>query len=163
VGRKAKPIGLLVLDKKTHLTKEQIERREQAEVKPRIENIDCPDWLCENGRKEWNRVQEELKRLGLLTMIDVTALAIYCDAVANYIKATEEIKKYGQVIKHTNKSGATNIVTNPYVQIANKYADVIKKFSTEFGLTPSARASIAISKEEKKTVTEEEKLFGDAL
>ena len=142
--RKAKPIGLHVLDGKSRLTKQEVRERKANEIKPPIDNVECPDWLCSVAKKEWKRIQEDLINLGLLTNIDVNQLAIYCDAYAKYRKAASEIDKYGLVIKHTNKAGATNVVTNPYVLIAGKYADLIKKFCDEFGLTPSSRARLAI-------------------
>lgn len=161
MGRKARPIGLILLEGKSHKTKKEIEERKEREIKPSIENVRCPDWLDNNGKKEWDRIVEDLVSLGLLSNIDVSQLAIYCDAYAKYIQATNEINKFGLVIKHTNKSGATNIVTNPYVQIANKYADLVNKYCTEFGMTPSSRAKISISKVEQKKQTLEERRFGD--
>ena len=146
MGRKAKPIELLVMDGKSNMTKEEIRARRERELRPETSRVECPDWLCDVAKSEWERIEEDLMDLGLLTNIDVNQLAIYCDAYAKYTKASQEIDKFGLVIKHTNKSGATNIVTNPYVQIAGKYAELVKKFCDEFGLTPTSRARIAIPK-----------------
>lgn len=148
MGRKAKPIDLIVMGGKSNKTKEEIQGRKERELSPETNRVACPEWLCEVGKEEWNRIEKDLIELGLLTNIDINQLAIYCDAYAKYIKASQEIDKYGLVIKHTNKSGATNIVTNPYVQIASKYAELVKKFCDEFGLTPTSRARIAIPKKE---------------
>jgi P27 family predicted phage terminase small subunit len=160
-GRKAKPLELILLQGNSHITKKEIAQRKEREINPKKDKIKCPSWLDPVAKKEWRRISLELQELNLLTNIDINALAIYCDAFSKYMKATEEINKFGLVIKHTNKSGATNIVTNPYVQIANKYADLINKYCVEFGLTPSARAKISIPKKEEKEKTPAEEMFGD--
>ena len=147
--RKAKPIDLIVMEGKSNKTKEEIRLRQEREIRPETNKVECPDWLCDVAKEEWNRIEKDLIDLGLLTNVDTNQLAIYCDAYAKYVKATQEIDKYGLVIKHTSKAGATNIVTNPYVQIANKYADLVKKFCDEFGLTPTSRAKIAIPQKEE--------------
>jgi len=161
MGRNAKPIELVLLNGKSHKTKKEIEHRKQHEIKPPKNRIESPEWLCDVAKKEWDEIQGDLIELGLLSNIDVNQLAIYCDAYAKYIDATGKINKFGLVIKHTNKSGATNVVTNPHVQIAGKYADLINKFSNEFGLTPSSRAKIAIPKKEEREKSEFEQKFGD--
>jgi P27 family predicted phage terminase small subunit len=159
MGR-TKPIDLIVMEGKSHRTKEEIRIRRENEIRPDADNVECPEWLCELGREEWNRIEDDLLGLGLLTNLDISQLAIYCDAYAKYVKATNEIDKYGLVIKHTNKAGATNIVTNPYVQIASKYADLVKKFCDEFGLSPSSRARMALPKKSEPTNEKEEKYRG---
>lgn len=39
---------------------------------------ECPDWLMADAKEEWHRVAPELHRIGLLTIVDQTALAGYC-------------------------------------------------------------------------------------
>ncbi len=51
----------------------------QNEPKPES-RAKCPTWLKDEGRQEWRRLASELDYLGLLTNLDTTALALYCDA-----------------------------------------------------------------------------------
>ena len=146
MGRKAKPVDLIVMEGKTHLTKAEIDARKKREIKPNTENVKCPDWLCDVGREEWNRIEPDLIELGLLTNIDVNILAIYCDAYAKYIEASQYIQQHGMVMEYENKNGVVNLVANPYVAVANKYSTIIKKYCEEFGLTPTSRAKISIPK-----------------
>lgn len=162
--RKAKSIGLhLAEGNKSNLTKDEIEKRKKAEEKltPKSDNIKRPKWLKHDkiAQREWRKIVPELKRLGLLTNIDTTALAMYCEAVSEYVQAVEKIKENGPVVEYTNTKGETNMVENPAIQVKKKNYQVIKDMLKEFGLTPSSRASLAIKAEgdDKKSDNE----FGD--
>ncbi|ADU30990.1 phage terminase small subunit P27 family [Evansella cellulosilytica] len=145
-GRKAKPISAIEAEgNKGRYTKEELERRRNAEIKPPNDNVECPKWLKGEARKEWNRISEELFDLGLLTNIDVGALAICCDAYGKYVQASRKIKATEMLIEHSNTAKKTNLIINPLIQITAKYADIYKKYMTEFGLSPSARARLAVA------------------
>jgi len=92
--------------------------------------------------------------------VDITALAIYCDAYSRLLQANEEIETQGMFVEYTNKAGATNVIENPAVKTANKYADLIRKMCGEFGLTPSARCKLTLPKQEEKEETPFDRMFG---
>lgn len=148
MGRKVVPIAV----NRKNMTKAEKEARKKAEQKlqPKKDKIKTPKWLDKTAKKEWRRVCKELEELGLLTNIDITALAIYCDAFSKLLQANSEIESRGMFVEYTNKAGATNIIENPAVRTANKYADIIRKMCAEFGLTPSARAKLTLPKEEEE-------------
>jgi P27 family predicted phage terminase small subunit len=131
---------------KLRLSKEEIERRREAEIKPPSDNIECPTWLKGEGRKEWDRIAGDLEALGLLTNVDVGTLAICCDAYGKYVTATRKIKANELLVEHQNAASKKNQVTNPLIQIAAKYADMYKKYMAEFGLSPVARARLVAAK-----------------
>lgn len=147
-GRKAKPIDVLVGDGKSHLTKDQIEARKEAESRINFgtDKIERPTWLDAVGKKMWEQLVEELLNSNLMTNVDVYALAIACDAYSNYVKAAKSIKTEGQTIHYTNAIGATNEVQHPKVAIAQKYHQIFKSYLSEFGLSPAARARLALPK-----------------
>ncbi|TGE31320.1 phage terminase small subunit P27 family [Desulfosporosinus sp. Sb-LF] len=161
-GRPPKPIDVIVLEGKKHLTKTEIEARKKLEDKyrPNSDKVICPDWLDAEAKKHWELLSAELQELDLITNVDVGALAICCDAYSKLIKANAEIEKHGMLVTYTNKGGNKNIVPNPYVALSNKYSDVYKRFCTEFGLTPAARLKLAAPKEPVKPLTEFERKFG---
>lgn len=163
MGKKAKPIDLLLIEGKKHLTKKEIEERKAREqaIKPRAEKITVPNWLCEIATEEFNRQVDLLKEVELITEADIMQLATYCDAYANYIKCTEIINQEGFMIKHTNKSGETNKVSHPLLTKKKQLFEQMKAMAIEFGLTPSSRAKIALPKQEEKEPNEFERLFGD--
>lgn len=143
-GRKAKPVALIEAEgNKSRYTKAEIERRREAEIKPPSDNIECPKWLKGEAKKEWYRLADDLQEIGLLTNVDVGALAICCDAYGKYVSASRKIKQNELLVEYSNAAGKTNNVANPLIQISAKYADIYKKYMTEFGLSPSARARLA--------------------
>ena len=162
-GRPPKPIDVVVLDGKKHLTKAEIEARRALEnkYKPNMDKVRCPTWLDAEAKKHWTLLSAELQEFDLLTNVDVGALAICCDAFSKFIKANNEIEKHGMLVTYANKGGNKNIVPNPYVALSNKYSDVYKRFCTEFGLTPAARLKLAAPKEPIKPLSEFERKFGE--
>lgn len=109
----------------------------------------CPADLSVAAKNEWKRVAKELHDLGLFTIIDRTALAVYCDAYDKWITATKALDEHGLTMEYTNKNGSTNITARPEVNIATKYAQIIKSFCAEFGLTPSSRCRLLLPKDKE--------------
>ena len=99
----------------------------------------CPEHLDEVAKAEWQRISGELINCGLLTSVDRAALAAYCAAYGRWVDAETNIQKYGTVIKAKNG----NAIQNPYVGIANRALDTMRKFLIEFGMTPSSRSRIS--------------------
>lgn len=138
-GRKPKPVALKVLA--GNPGKRPIKAQT---VRPVPRAPYCPRWLSPAAKDEWRRVVPELDKLGLLTEIDVAALAAYCQAYARWREAEAILEREGIVVEHTNKAGATNVVTHPAFFIAQKYAQQMRAFAAEFGMTPSSRARLSL-------------------
>ena len=109
----------------------------------------CPTGLSRAAKNEWRRVARELHNLGLLTLVDRAALAVYCDAWEKWAQATEALDMHGLTMEYQNKAGATNVVSRPEVGIATKYAGIVKSFCAEFGLTPSSRCRLVLPKDQE--------------
>lgn len=149
MGRPKKSIDVILAEGKSHYDKETIERRkeEEAAIRPSDNKTECPDWLADKvARKEYRRIAKELNNINLLTNLDITTLAQYCLAYANFLKATEELIDRPLVIEQTNKSGFTNLVENPLIRIQLKYSDEMKKHATQMGLTISSRLKLVVPK-----------------
>ncbi len=129
-----------------HRTKEEIEARKknQNKIKPKKDNIKCPNFLDKEAKKEFKKVAKELLELDLLSNIDTATLVIYADAYSNYMKATKSVQEEGQKIEYTNSRGATNTIENPSVQIQHKYSEKIMKCSTKLGLSISDRLRLVV-------------------
>mgnify|MGYP001218941528 CR=1 FL=1 len=136
-GRKPKPSVIHKLH--GNPSKLDLAAREAAEVKPDPTIPTCPDWLDGKARSEWRRVCPELARLGLLTKVDRAALAGYCDAYAELMRARQVIILEGQTYRYRGR-----ITARPEVKIAQAARLQVKAFCAEFGLTPSSRARMAV-------------------
>jgi len=74
----------------------------------------------------------------VLTVLDRDALAVYCQAYADFLAAEKEVRRLGQVIK----TAGGNYIQNPAVAIQNKAAGLMDRFGGKFGLSPADRAGI---------------------
>jgi P27 family predicted phage terminase small subunit len=100
----------------------------------------CPKHLPKEAKKEWRRVAKELKSCGLLTAVDRAALTGYCESWARYVDASENLQKFGSVVKSPNGYP----ILNPYVSICNAAMKEMRAFLTEFGMTPASRSKISV-------------------
>ncbi|MCG7985659.1 MAG: phage terminase small subunit P27 family [Candidatus Thiodiazotropha lotti] len=110
----------------------------------------CPDWLSVDARVHWNRLAPVLESCGILTKADEYTLAAFCDAVTNYIRATRQIEQMEnmtgfevQADMFGTKLGGGKV--HPVIQVQRNYADLMAKFGTKLGLSPSDRSSIKVS------------------
>jgi len=164
LGRSAKPIVLQLLEgNKGKYSKAELQERMNREnaIKPKVNNIKAPNWLSPFAKKEFKKMVKELLEVELVTNVDVNALALYCDAYDNYVECTRIIQEEGLMVEYTNKAAETNKVPHPLLTKQKGLFEQMKSLSTEFGLTPAARAKIAIPKPVEKELSKEEKEFGD--
>ena len=110
----------------------------------------APRHLDKVAQKEWRRMAKELHPLGLLTNIDLTALAAYCASFSIWIDAQKQIQKHGVLIKA--QSGFP--MQSPYLAISNRAMTEMRKWMIEFGLTPSSRSRVAAKPVEKESALE---------
>lgn len=93
-GRKPKPTAVKVLE--GNPGKRSLNT---AEPKPEKKAPRCPSWLEDEAKKEWKRMSKQLEQLGILTEIDMTAFAGYCQAYARWKEAEEFITQHGTIVK----------------------------------------------------------------
>jgi P27 family predicted phage terminase small subunit len=127
--------------------KQAIRAEPEPTVPPQVP--EAPDFLNLYARMEWNRVAEELFRLGLLTVVDLQPLAAYCSAYDRWRTAEETLAAiaaddpvlHGLVVK----TAEGNMRRNPLVQIASDAAAAMVRYAAEFGLTPASRSRISVA------------------
>lgn len=98
--------------------------------------------LSDRGKLEKRYKQQiirKMKDVGTYSTSFVYTINVLAKVLADYEATTERFERTGghMVIKHTNKSGATNIVKNPLYQAIEKLRDDIITYSRELGLTPA--------------------------
>lgn len=102
----------------------------------------CPSFLDREAKAEWKRVTPELDRLGLLTKIDRSTLAAYCQTWSDYHKAVEQVKKEGTVISVSMGKYGKKKIKNPRVLVMNEARSALYRYAALFGLSPSSRADL---------------------
>ena len=129
-----------------------------AGINPRIEIPSPPKHLGNEARKEWKRITPLLEELGLISGLDRSALALYCqaagrlaeletsfngkvqakvDAGANYADAVYEVSY------STTPSGYQQ--QSVIVQLIGKQREQLNRYLMHFGLSPAARGRVQAS------------------
>lgn len=142
-------------------------------LQPEVEIPGCPRHLLPEARKEWRRITPELERYGLISKLDRTALALYCQAYARWVWAEEEMARQQALAAekraeaeakgetYTGGDGMTvmtpsgHVTYSPHWVIGNKAQQQVKDFLAQFGLSPSSRSAVAPSSVRQRD------LFGD--
>jgi P27 family predicted phage terminase small subunit len=94
---------------------------------------------------EWQRVAPALEHMGLLDkIIDRAALAIYCDLWGELVKVNRALHKMPYLAD--TEAGAS--IVNPLYTLKLKLTDQIRKYLSEFGMTPTSRTRLSVGKEQ---------------
>ncbi len=101
---------------------------------------DCPPHLSEVAQEEWHRIAESLNKIGLLTQVDRTTMAAYCQCYGRWVEAEQKLKDTPSILRMP--SGY--IQQSPWLTIANKQLELLVKYMAELGLTPASRSRLAI-------------------
>lgn len=148
-GRKPKPTALKLLEGNPG-------NRPLNINEPRPTGVpDCPDWLEDEAKAEWERMSTVLENMGMLTDMDMVAFAGYCQAYARWKEAEEFLSQHGSIVRTPN--GYLQQV--PQVSIAQTNLKIVLKFCEQFGLTPSSRSRIVADKSVEEITDEMEKLL----
>ena len=89
--------------------------------------------------------------MGLLTSIDRTALALYCQAWGRWVEAEEALKQYGVMVK--SPSGFP--MQSPYLAVATKAMEQMRQLMAEFGMSPSSRTRLHVQPPQEPTEFEQ--------
>jgi P27 family predicted phage terminase small subunit len=120
------------------------------EVKPAPVSSGKPKFLKGEAADEWSRVSVKLERLGLLTEIDSTALAAYCQAYARWVQleadADRAIAEHDGQTTYDLRNGATTV--HPQIAAAANMMKVMASLLSKFGMSPSDRAGLVVDKQE---------------
>lgn len=100
MGRPAKPIDLLLMEGKKHLTKDEIEERRNAEIKFGDKKIKCPDYVKDDiiALKKWKELKKLFSDFEFVSAGDSEIVARYCVTYSEYL----DLRKSYQKIKEIN-------------------------------------------------------------
>ena len=151
MARPKQPIDLIVAKGKKHLTKAEIEERRKQEIKASDDNIEAPSYLPNNLKEEFNKIAYELKRINIMTNLDVDTLARFVISKTMYLKLTSDI------MKDTTLLQDVKVLNNQ-----DKLFKQCRSSAMDLGLTISSRCRLVIpnTEKEEKELSIEDKLFG---
>jgi P27 family predicted phage terminase small subunit len=114
------------------------DRVNKKEPKPRLKAPKPPDYLDDRAKAKFKAMAEMLARHGVMTELDVNALARYAVVWCRWIDAETEVQKDGPIVK----TAGGNLIQNPFLAVANKCLLQMAQIESEFGLTPSSRSRV---------------------
>lgn len=110
----------------------------------------CPAYLLPLAKREWRRIMAEFGDLGLVTSVDQSALAAYCQAFALWRQASDEVEQTGITVREPIISRYTGQVTghrikkNPALTVLQQERAAMLSAGRLFGFDPSSRNSLVV-------------------
>ena len=132
------PIELVVSKGKKHLTKAEIKERMETEVKPVTDGIEAPEYLNKRQREEFDKIAEQLQKLGIMGETDVDALAMFIISKGLYIKLTKQLCR--------NEVLSDSETTEQYMKNQDKAYRQCRQCAVDLGLTITSRCKLVIPK-----------------
>ena len=114
-----------------------------------------PDNLNEYGQREWEKMTLELTKIGMLTTIDSSQLAAYCNEMGNYWECEAARRKVRNEDLSEEAMDAAAMFFKNYFDMAQKHLNHARAIAIQFGFTPAARTRISVPKEEKRSKIDE--------
>ncbi len=128
----------------------------------------APAYLSKVAQAEWRRMAKLLHPIGLLTKVDEVALSAYCSCFDQWVDATAHVQKFGPIVS-TPKKDKNGVVLkdkkgkvltggmeySPYLAVSNRAMVEMRKWMTEFGMTPSSRSNVQATEKKKNDPLEE--------
>ena len=148
VKEMARPRKTLAATKK-NLTKAEIEQKQEQEERIKIdrENLTAPNYLTEKAKAEFERVVREAKKIEIFDNLDLSILAIYSSAYAQYLEITEEIQKMDQAYRYITEDNKIS----PLINAQDKIIKQIMTCSSKLGLATTDRLKLVVPKKEEGT------------
>lgn len=138
-----------------------------AGINPRVEIPSPPAHLGKDAKKEWKRITPFLEELGLISGLDRSALALYCQAQGRLSEL--ETAFNAQVARLVQDKAldypaavyeASHAVTpsgyaqqSVIVQLIKSHREQVNRYLMHFGLSPAARGRVQASNYVDPTMT----------
>ena len=133
------PIELVVAKGNKHLTKAEVEERRSTEVKAPATKVKPPDYLPDELKKEFRKVAKELLAIGIITNLDVEALARFIVAQKMYTDLTIKILANEEMLLDKDTLGNYD-----------KLFKQCRAAASDLGLTISSRCKLVLPKPVKE-------------
>jgi P27 family predicted phage terminase small subunit len=125
---------------KKHLTKAELEARQQAESGLQREKrvyLKAPKWLSEEAREIFNQTKKRLKGLDLLEPVDIDLLANYADAMARYQEGVKRLDPADDLKE------PLLITDTRLINAIQAWSRIALAYAEKLGFSQNARARLA--------------------
>jgi P27 family predicted phage terminase small subunit len=169
MARPRQPVDLLLYKGKKNLTKAEIDERKAQEVKAPNDKVRPPTYLPKDLKREFKKISDELVSIGIMSNLDVDALARFLFSKKMYLEVTNEMLDMGptKLVIDTDTGEEKLVKNDTYSELLidqDKLFKQCRQSASDLGLTISSRCKLVIpTKDEKPPETEAEKRFGDRV
>ena len=140
------PLEVIQARGSKHLTKAEIQERQEREIKPIADNIIAPTFLTKKQTEEFYRISDQLKKLKIMGETDADALARYIVANDFYINAVKQMRK--TAVKNNP------ILFDKWAKIQERYFKQCRSSANDLGLSISSRCKLVVPETKKETPKE---------
>ena len=140
------PLELVQARGSKHLTKAEIQERQEREIKPITDNIIAPGYLTKKQKEEFYRIADQLKKLKILGETDVDALARYITANDFYVNAVKKMR--------TKEVKDDPLKFETWAKIQERYFKQCRASANDLGLSISSRCRLVVPEAKKETPKE---------
>ena len=124
------------------------------EPEPAHDRPDCPEWLSAEERAAWDRVDELLESMRVLTVADGAQLERYCRCLVRWRQCERIIGKFAGddlLIGGLTNDGMRPVIRNAWSE-SHRLACELRRIEGQFGLTAAARACLNVIPNPEKPV-----------
>lgn len=129
-----------------HLTKAEIQGRQEREIKPITDNIIAPAFLTKKQKDDFYKITNQLKKLNIMGETDTDALARYIVANDFYINAVKKMR--------TKEVKDDPILFNLWSKTQERYFKQCRASANDLGLSISSRCKLVVPEIKKDTPKE---------
>lgn len=145
MARPREPVNLIIAKGKKHLTKAEIEARQNEEITPCTDDLTPPAYLTAAEKRRFEKLANQLVKIKIMGETDVETLARYVSAQTLYEKATKDLRDLQK--QRPKDADASDLVTwANLLDTLDKRQDRYFKQATasarELGLTISSRCKL---------------------
>lgn len=143
------PIEVVQARGSKHLTKAEIQERQEREIKPITDDIIAPDYLTKKQKDIFYKLASQLEKLKIMGETDVDALARYIVSNDSYIHATKQLRK----------SDVKNdpIAFDAWSKIQERNFKMVRSSANDLGLSISSRCKLVVPGANKEDTPKENK------
>lgn len=143
------PIEVVQARGSKHLTKTEIQERQEREIKPITDGIIAPDYLSKKQKDTFYKLANQLEKLKIMGETDVDALARYIIANDAYVHATKQLRK-------------SEVKNNPslyesWSRIQERNFKMVRSSANDLGLSISSRCKLVVPGANKEDTPKENK------
>lgn len=143
------PIEVVQARGSKHLTKAEIQERQEREIKPITDDIIAPDYLTKKQKDIFYKLASQLEKLKIMGETDVDALARYIVANDSYVHATKQLRK--------SEVKVDPIKYDSWSRIQERNFKMVRASANDLGLSISSRCKLVVPGANKEETPKENK------